>query len=57
MVCHDERPDEVIQVAYRPLPGKEDLFPGISMHVRYCRDRAACTEQAIASGPWLGSYK
>lgn len=63
MVCHDTRPDEMIQVAYRPMPGfigtrpAADDFPGTRINVRYCKDRPACTEQAIASGPWLGSNK
>lgn len=52
MVCGAERPDPAISVAYRPLRGMEDQFPGARWNVRYCNDRPACAAQAHAAGPW-----
>lgn len=52
MVCGDERPDAQIGVAYRPLRGMEDGFPGTRVNVRYCTDRPACAATAHAEGPW-----
>lgn len=55
MICKEERPDNMIQVAYRPVAGMEDQFPHTRFNVRYCKDRIGCAAEAIASGPWKGS--
>ncbi len=53
MVCHAERPDARINVAHRPIPGREARFPdGARTNVRYCNDRAVCVATATAKGPW-----
>jgi hypothetical protein len=55
MVCGDERPDAVISVAYRPIPGLEDRFPeGARVNVRFCNDRPDCAATAHGEGPWVG---
>lgn len=54
-VCGDDRPDEKISVANRPLALSEPWpyeSPAPTFNVRYCNDRQACTVVARADGPW-----
>lgn len=46
MVCGDERPDALISVEHRPIPGLESMFPGTRANVRYCNDRETCINGA-----------
>lgn len=52
MVCGEDRPDDKIAVAYRTIPGMEDLFPAGRFNVRYCTDRPPCVAVANEAGPW-----
>lgn len=52
-VCGSERPDELILVAHRPIPGPlADSFPEARCNVRYCSDNPDCVATATAGGPW-----
>lgn len=52
MICGDERPNDMISVAYRPLRGLESQFPDARVNLRYCNDRVNCTATAHGPGPW-----
>jgi hypothetical protein len=50
--CKDERPDDKISVAHRPVMGMEDYFPRAQWNLRYCNDRPECIEKAHGMEPW-----
>ena len=52
MVCGEERFNQYIRVAHRPISGAEHLFPQGRVNVRYCNDREHCSTTANARGPW-----
>lgn len=58
MVCGDERPDAAISVAKRDLSNDGQIVPGATFNLRYCNDRADCTEKATRPEPYvLGSLR
>lgn len=53
-VCGDRRPDDKINVAYRPLAGLEHMFPETRSNIGHCNDRPECIDWAHREGPWVG---
>lgn len=51
-VCKSERPDDKIDVAYRPLRGMESMFPNARFNLKYCNDNYECIAEAHGPGPW-----
>lgn len=51
-ICRQERPDNKIDVAYRPLRGLEDAFPDTRFNLKFCNDNYDCIAQAHGPGPW-----
>lgn len=51
-VCGAVRPDNKIDVAYRPLRGLEADFPDTRFNLKYCNDNYDCIAEAHGPGPW-----
>ena len=51
-ICKEERPDDKIDVAYRPLRGLEDQFPDARFNLKYCNDKTDCKARAHGPGSW-----